>query len=70
MNGTDMCLFQANGASSYQADMYANGEHKPTILPENAYTTVINDNNATLVEFLSTRPMQATAPDSYVIPLD
>ncbi len=50
--------------------MYATGEHKPTILTGNAYSTVINSNNATFVEFTSTRPLQATAPDSYVIPLD
>lgn len=70
MDGTDMCAWIANDAKSVQYDMYANGEHKPNILSENAYTTTIDSNNSTYVVFTSTRPLAATDPDTYVIPLD
>ena len=50
--------------------MLASGEKKPLVYTTNAYTTTINSINSTFVTFTSTRPLAATAPDTYVIPLD
>jgi hypothetical protein len=50
--------------------MLATGETKPFVYTTNAYSTKIDSINSTFVTFTSTRPLAATAPDTYVIPLD
>ena len=72
MYGTDMVAWVANGASSYQEDMYSTGQVTPTNQSQNAYTTTFVDDTSTTnsVIFTTTRSMQPTDNDTYSIPLD
>ena len=62
MTDTDMVSWIANGAASYQQDMYATGQQKPNVLSQNAYNTTFVDDTSTTnsVVFTSTRSMTAT----------
>jgi len=50
--------------------MYSQTYGPPSVLTVNAYNTTIDSNNATFVQFTTTRPLIATGLDYYVIPLD
>ncbi len=58
MVDTDMVAWIANGALSFQEDMYSVTTQPPTVLGQNAYTTTFVDQTTNVI-FNSTRSMTA-----------
>ena len=56
MSNTDMVIWQANGGTSTQLDLYSTGYSTPSTDGVNTYTTTFTDNGA-YVDFVSKRSL-------------
>ena len=68
MEGTSMISWSANGANSYQTDLYSETSGMPNTIDPNCYTTTTEDNSDHVV-FTSKRPLDC-GDGYYVVELD
>lgn len=70
MTDTEMVAWFNDSEYSYQDDLYSYTQATPSIRDVNTYTTEIDFTDPDLIKFESTRPLDPSTANSYVIPLD
>lgn len=68
---TDYVLWLASGAESQQLQLYSATMDMPDILSTNSYVTTFDASvSIEFTKFYSSRLLESTQEDTYVIPLD